>query len=149
MDKCKCIYMYSVISLFKLTHDAQLELSLLFCSPLCLSSLVMVESSLMYLLCMHTSYHGVVDVGYTATCYVTACVTQISSPNFIHCWIVFLLGGAPTTVAPGTGISDCENTTSRGKGSGAGVNEDGDKIATMLIQRLDHVSDEVSAGEYL
>eukprot|EP00041_Stephanoeca_diplocostata_P034473 m.1178825 g.1178825 ORF g.1178825 m.1178825 type:complete len:779 (-) comp24528_c1_seq3:1892-4228(-) len=67
--------------------------------------------------------HASEDTAYTSTCYVSACITQISSARLLRGWTTFLLGGSAE--------------------AGDGVDN---RIADTLIQRCDHVSEDLSAA---
>lgn len=73
--------------------------------------------------------HASEDTAYTSTCYVSACVTQISSARLLRGWTTFLLGGGAESGDGGV--------------TPTAVDE---KIAETLIQRCDHVSEDLSAA---
>lgn len=75
------------------------------------------------------------EVAYATTCYVTACVTQISSPMFLRRVAAFLLG--PPTCSPDTGGAGAPSPTSI---------ESSERVCSLLVQRCDDISDELSAA---
>lgn len=73
------------------------------------------------------------EVAYATTCYLTACVTQISSPVFLRGVASFLLGPPSKTQADSPTISPTESEAS-------------EKVCGLLVQRCDDISDELSAA---
>eukprot|EP00038_Savillea_parva_P016849 m.18421 g.18421 ORF g.18421 m.18421 type:complete len:751 (+) comp3590_c0_seq1:95-2347(+) len=75
------------------------------------------------------------EVAYATTCYVTACVTQISSPSFLRGVASFLIG-SPSGYRAAPSVSTTSPTAL----------EASDLVCNLLVQRCDDISDELSAA---